>query len=52
MLASATAVRSRTQFGVQKRVLFRKLSLTVSHAALVVVDSARASNEASTVFAL
>src|SRR6266404_3123190 len=42
----------RTQFRTCKRVPLSKLSLTFSHAALVVVGSTRGSNEASTLFAL
>ncbi len=52
VLASATAVGSRPQFRMSKRVPFSRLSLTLSHAALVVVGSARESNEVSTIFAL
>ncbi len=52
VLATATAVGSRPQYRMYERIPLSKLSLTVSHAALVVVGSARGSNEASTVFAL
>jgi hypothetical protein len=51
-LASAKAVGPEPQFRIPKRIPFSRLSLTFSHAALVVDGSARGSNEASVVFAL
>ena len=51
-LASAKAVGSRTRLRICKSIPFSRLSLTFSHAALVVDGSARGLNEASTVFAL
>ena len=50
--ATAKAVSSRPQSRKSKRIPFSRLSLTFSHAALVVDGSARGSNEVSTVFAL
>src|SRR6266702_3801698 len=52
VFASATAVGSRPQFRMCKRIPLSRLSLTLSHAVLVVVGSTRVSNKASTVFAL
>src|SRR5882762_4598552 len=53
LLASVViAMGFRTPFRTCKRVPLSKLSLTFSHAALVVVGSTRGSNEASTLFAL
>ena len=43
---------SGPQFRMYECIPPSRLSLTLSHAALVVVGSARGSNEASTVFAL
>ncbi|SRR6266702_95492 len=51
-LASATAVGSKPQSRMCKRVPLSRSSLTLSHASLVVVGTTRGSNEASTVFAL
>ena len=52
VLASATAVGSRPKLRMCKCIPFSRLSLTLSHAALVVVGSTCGLNEASTVFAL
>ncbi len=52
VLASAMAVGPKPQSRMCKRIPLSRLSLTLSHAALVVVGSARGSNEASTVVAL
>jgi hypothetical protein len=52
VLASATPVGSRPQRRMCKHIPLSRLSETLSHAALVVVGSARGSNEASTVLAL
>jgi hypothetical protein len=51
-LASAKAMGPGPQFRIPKHIPFSRLSLTFSHAALVVDGSARGSNEASIVFAL
>jgi hypothetical protein len=51
-LASATAMGSGSKFKMFKRIPFSKLSLTFSHASLVVDGSARGSNEASKVCVL
>jgi hypothetical protein len=52
MLASATHVGSRPQIGMCRCIPVSRLSVILSHADLVVVGSARGSNEASTAFAL
>ncbi len=52
VLAAATAVGSGPQFRICRCIPLSRLSLTLSHAALVVVGSARGPDEASTVFAL